>query len=113
MTQETTHPFSQNIFYEPIPFELLKTYETAPQIMVSVNNTPAVCHSMACDFTYTVAAAEVNAFTFDPSTLLVTVTGTTLPTTTPDIHSIRFAQTDCTMDNSTVTDTGFSCTLVH
>jgi len=26
----TTVPYSSNLFYEPIPFEMLKTYETKP-----------------------------------------------------------------------------------
>ena len=75
--------------------------------MVSVNNTPAVCHGMACDFTYTVPTSSVSSFTFDQVSLLVTVTGTDLPVTSPDIHSVRFAHSDCTIDNSTLTDTGF------
>ena len=79
--------------------------------MVNVNNTPAVCHSMRCDFTYTVPTSSVSSFTFDPSSLLLTVVGSDLPVTTPDVHSdvhsVKFAQSDCTIDNSTVTATGF------
>jgi len=47
---ETVLPYGTNLFFEPIPFEMLKTYETKPQLIVSVNGLPAVCHSLKCDF---------------------------------------------------------------
>jgi hypothetical protein len=34
----TTVPYSSNLFYEPIPFEMLRTYETLPQLIVTVND---------------------------------------------------------------------------
>ena len=37
---------NMNPEYEPIPFEMLKSYETAPQILVSVNVNSAVCHRL-------------------------------------------------------------------
>jgi hypothetical protein len=52
-TSTTIVPFSSNLFYEPIPFEMLKTYETEPQVIVKVKDLPAVCHNLTCDFTYT------------------------------------------------------------
>lgn len=61
----TTVPYGTNLFYEPIPFEMLRTYETEPQLIVSVGNLPAVCHNLTCDFTYTLPEGEVTSFTFD------------------------------------------------
>jgi hypothetical protein len=34
------------IFYEAIPFEMLRTYETKPQIKVQVGDYPAVCKNL-------------------------------------------------------------------
>ena len=48
-----------NVFYEPIPFELLKTYETKPQVIVNIGGEPAVCDGMACDFTYLDPVGEI------------------------------------------------------
>jgi len=31
---KVTIPYGQNLFFEPIPFEMLKTYETKPQVLV-------------------------------------------------------------------------------
>jgi len=34
----TTVPYSSNLFYEPIPFEMIRTYETEPQLIVTVGD---------------------------------------------------------------------------
>jgi hypothetical protein len=52
MYSNTTTPYSNNLFYEPIPFEWLKTHETQPQLIVSVNGEPAVCHNLTCGYAY-------------------------------------------------------------
>jgi len=79
----TPSPYGTNLFYAPVPFEFLKTYEEKPQVLVSVDGEPAVCHNMTCDFTYVEAAGEVTAATFDPITKKLVITGTALPTLTP------------------------------
>ena len=100
--QATTVPYSQNLFYEPIPFEMLKTYETKPQIIVTVDGKPAVCHSMTCDYQYTDPVGSISSFTFDASTRLLTVTGVGIPTSSgsgrrlqaaTSIDSVWFANT--------------------
>jgi uncharacterized protein YkwD len=79
----TVLPYGTNLFYGPVPFEFLQTYEEKPQVIVSVDGEPAVCHNMTCDFTYVEAAGEVTAATFDPATKKLVITGTALPTLTP------------------------------
>ena len=49
-----TIPYGVNLFYEPIPFEMLKTYETEPQVLVTVGDFPAVCHNLTCNYNYTI-----------------------------------------------------------
>lgn len=44
-TKANLMEYSSNIFYRAIPFELLKTFETLPQVIVNVGKHPAVCHS--------------------------------------------------------------------
>jgi len=111
ISQNTTIPYSSNLFYEPIPFEMLKTYETEPQVIVTVDGLPAVCHNLTCNFTYIAAVGEVTAFTFTESTRRLSLTGTSFPTNSSDIRSIEFAKSECVLDTSTLTSTSLQCTL--
>lgn len=45
---------SDNLYYDVVPFEMLRTVETKPQVIVTVDGLPAVCHNLTCDFTYTI-----------------------------------------------------------
>lgn len=45
---------STNIFYPAIPFEMLRTYELNPQVIVKVGDYPAVCKNLSCDYQYTI-----------------------------------------------------------
>lgn len=66
--QSTPVPASTNLYYEAIPFEMLRTYETKPQVIVKVGEFPAVCHNLTCDFDYTIPVGEVTAFTYTANT---------------------------------------------
>ena len=80
-TDETTHTdeVGTNLFYEPIPFEFIRTFEELPQLIVSVNEVPAVCHNLTCDFTYIEPVGIIDSFTYDHSTRVLVITGTNLP----------------------------------
>jgi hypothetical protein len=101
------------LFYDPVPFEMLKTYDTIPQIVVTVNDLPAMCHNITCGFNYTEPVGEITSFTFDTASNKVTIVGTSLPTAAADIYSVEFAKSLCTVDSTTVTATGFECTLIQ
>jgi hypothetical protein len=107
----TTVPYSSNLFYEGIPFDFIRTYETEPQVIVTVNNEPAVCHNLTCGFTYVEAVGEITSFTFDESTKKLVMTGVDLPTLAENITSVEFALSYCTVDVSTISDTTLECTL--
>jgi hypothetical protein len=47
---ETVVSYNKNLMFYPIPFEMLNTYEEVPQVLVTVDDIPAVCHSMECGF---------------------------------------------------------------
>lgn len=66
-----TIPASTNLFYEAVPFEMLRTYETKPQVLVTVGDYPAVCHNLTCHFNYTVPEGEVTGFTYTESSKLL------------------------------------------
>lgn len=102
---------STNLFYEPIPFEFLKTFETLPQVIVWVDEMPAVCHNLTCDFTYIEAVGEITSYTYDDSTGELSIVGTDLPISMDEIERISFAESECTIDETTLTETGVTCTL--
>lgn len=92
---------------------MLKTYETEPQLIVTVGNLPAVCHNMTCGFTYVAPVGEVTSFTFDQSTSKLVLTGTELPSMITDIDKVEFALSRCSVDESTLSATNLECTLVQ
>lgn len=63
--QSIVTPATNNLYWPVIPFEMLKTYEVEPQVIVTVGDLPAVCHNMTCNWNYTIPIGEVSAFTYD------------------------------------------------
>jgi hypothetical protein len=115
-TNSTVQPYGTNLFYKTIPFEYLKTFEDRPQLIVSVNDLPAVCHNLNCNYTYVEPTGKkVNSFTYDANTQILTLVGTDLPTTIASIQHIAFAKTLCKLDNTLVFtgSTQIQCTLAR
>jgi hypothetical protein len=97
-----------NVYYPVIPFEMIFTDETQPQVLVTVDDLPAVCKGLACGYAYTDPQSEVTAVSL--SGMEVSLTGTGLPTT--DI-TVTIASEPCTVDMSTNTDTSITCTIAN
>lgn len=108
---ETIVPYSDNLWYETLPFEMIRTFEEKPQLVVTVDDVPVVCHNMTCDFTYTEPVGEVTSYGYNNVTKVLTLEGTDLPNTTANISSVYFALTHCTINESSVTNTSLECTL--
>jgi hypothetical protein len=99
-TAETVVAYNKNLLFMPIPFEMLNTYETSPQMLVTVDTMPAVCHGMNCGYNTTAAVGSVTTFTYDDSNnRTLTITGTNLPTNSSLIQSVSFAGSNCTLIN--------------
>lgn len=94
---ETIVPYGKNLMFWPIPFEMLETYEEKPQMLVEIDDMPAVCHSMKCDFTHVAAVGEVTSFTYDANLKKLTMTGTNLPDNKSKVQEITFAGSTCTV----------------
>jgi hypothetical protein len=115
---ETIVPYGKNLLFFPIPFEMLETYEEKPQMLVEIDDMPAVCHSMDCGFMHIPAVGEITEFTAYLSGAFKTVTikGTNLPDNVSKIQSIKFADSTCTPIPSdevagTLSDTEVVCML--
>jgi hypothetical protein len=109
ITWETVTNYNSNLFYEPIPFEMLKTYETQPQLIVSVDGLPAVCHNLTCGYAYVDPVGTVTAFTFNAGASSISITGTDFDAS--PIKEIKFAKSRCLVDAATFSATNIDCTL--
>lgn len=104
---------STNLYFEAVPFEMMRTYETQPQVIVKVGELPAVCHNLTCNFKYTTPVGEVTAFTYTARSRQLQLTGVDLPATVSTIRHVEFAHSLCTIDESTVSNSSLTCTLDH
>jgi hypothetical protein len=104
---------STNLFWEAVPFEMLRTYEEQPQVLVTVGDYPAVCHNMTCHYNYTVPEGEVTNFTYDSSTRALWINGTNLPADLSLIRHVEFGHSFCTIDEATVSNASLDCILDH
>jgi hypothetical protein len=95
---------TKNVYYKFIPFEMLYTDEATAQVLVKVDDMPAVCVNLNCGYTYEQSSAEVS--TMNVNALAVDIAGTNLPT---DVQSISIGHANCAV---TANDgTSISCTL--
>jgi len=83
---EVLRPYGQSLMFEPVGLEFLYSDAQKPQVLVDVDGLPALCLNLNCDYSYIAASAEITAQTFDASTLQLTVTGTSLPTSGLSVH---------------------------
>lgn len=78
VTEAEFHPRSGNIYYEVLPFEYLYTDESQPQVIVTVDGSPALCTTLNCEYLYASVAGEVTSMTVTGTS--IAITGTLLPT---------------------------------
>lgn len=97
------------IFYEAIPFEMLRTFETNPQVEVQVGDYPAVCKNINCDYNFVIPEGEVTGFTYTAGTRELQLTGLDLPANASLIRMIEFAHSKCTV--TSVSNSTIVCTL--
>jgi len=88
---------SKSLFYESIPFEMLRTHETKPQVVVQVGDYPAVCKNLTCHYNYTVPEGIVTGFTYTAATRQLQLQGTDLPVNASMIRKVEFAHSLCTL----------------
>jgi hypothetical protein len=92
MSQGTIVPFSKDLFFQSIPMEWMYTIHEKPQVILKNDGLYAVCPDMNCEYTYVnpPVGTEITAFSYTAGVL--TITGTSLPTTN---YTIEFAMVAC------------------
>ena len=95
-----------NLFFEPIPREMLYTSVTKPQVKLTIDGIEAACANVNCDYEYTTSLASVTGQAL--SGLDLTIDGTNLPISS---QTVIFGGAAC----GTVTGTSsqLTCTLSH
>jgi hypothetical protein len=84
------------LFYEPVPFEFLYTYETKPQVIVNVAGIEAVCDSLDCGYNYVLPTSLITGTSLTGTTL--TITGTNFSSS---IQSVMFSHIECAITEVT------------
>jgi hypothetical protein len=66
--------------FEPVGLEFLYSDAQSPQVLVNVDGLPALCVNLNCDYNYVEPNTIITGQTYNPSTKVLIVTGTNLPT---------------------------------
>jgi hypothetical protein len=97
------------IFYDAIPFEMLRTYETDPQVKVWIGDYPAVCKNLNCNYTYVEPEGNVTSFAYTSDTRELVLTGTDLPMNASMVRYVKFAHSKCSI--TAISNESLTCTL--
>jgi len=92
-------PFGESLYWQVIPGEYFFTRETTPQVIVNVDEMPALCTGLQCDYQYIQGEALITGFQMVSDTEL-RIEGVNLSTPL----RVQFANLECT--NVQVTSIG-------
>jgi hypothetical protein len=104
----TTHDYGTNLYFEPIPLEMMRFPASAPQIEVLVDGIPALCPNFNCEFAYIEAVGEITGQTVTGTS--VSITGTNLPTTG---FTVTIADQECDTGSHNAIETEITCSLTE
>lgn len=102
----TLREYGANLFFEPVPMEMLYTAVTKPQILVNVEGMPAACANLNCDYLYVDSTAQVTGQSLAGNQ--ITVDGVNFPT---EILDVRVGGVGCGPVTGTATQ--IVCTLAQ
>lgn len=91
-----------SIVYMPVPYEMLRTHHSNPQIVMTVDSLPVGCRAVDCDYLYEDPAPSVSGFNVagENSGDQMTITGTDFPS---ELVAINFADTFCEVTSISTT----------
>ena len=70
--EEMVRGYGSSAFIEVIPFEMLYTAETSPQVEVVVGGMPALCANLSCGYDYESTDALVTGMTVTGLNVVIT-----------------------------------------
>ena len=77
---EVVRKYGESLMFEPIGLDFLSTSAQTPQVLVSVDGIAALCPDLNCNYSYISSTASITAQSYDKVTKVLTITGTSLPT---------------------------------
>jgi hypothetical protein len=83
---EVLHEFGSSIFYEQVPYEMLKTYVDKPQVSVKVGKEHAICEKNNCGFTFTRSRSIITRYEYIKITKILIIYGTDLPEDSSEVE---------------------------
>lgn len=98
-------PYGPNAMIDVLPFEMLYTAETQPQVIVMIDDYPALCATTECGYVYETTDALITGVAVTGTN--VVLTGVSFPV--DDIISIKFGQELCV--TSSTSETSITCDL--
>ena len=107
ITQNLT-PNDNDQYFNVIPSEFLRTYQTAPQLTVEIDSTGVICAGN-CTFTYLQSADLPAIASFSESDQALTFQGTGFDSSSLDNYQITVGSGACSITE--VTSTSITCTL--
>jgi hypothetical protein len=63
---------AENLFFNPVPLEMLFTPALKPQVLVTVDGLEAICPDDNCGYSYVTSVGEITDTTLSGTTLTVT-----------------------------------------
>jgi hypothetical protein len=107
--------YKENLWFEPVPMEMLYTMADRPQVRVTVNGLPAVCPENNCGYKY-VEAGNANIDDTVLSGKQITIKGSDFDeehdceAEAKDMK-VEFADQDCEIDSTDLASGDIVCTL--
>ena len=97
--------FGPNAFVDVLPFENLYTAETEPQVIVMIDDYPALCSTTECGYNYETTDAILSFMAISGKTVQIVTANIPID----DILWIKLGEEQCIIDD--ITDTAIVCTL--
>ena len=107
---EEVRPYGKSILMPIINPEYLFTIETKPQVIIQIDEFPAICKNLNCDYTYVEPPAKVTSLTVDDDGITVIITGEALPL---ELVSVELGNVQCLVDQEFLpsTEIEIQCSL--
>lgn len=107
-TTDVTVPYDASVlFYENIPYDMLRTVHSNPQVLMTVDDLPVACREVDCDYLYidtTPLVTGIAASNGNNAGDSMTISGSNFE---DYVKLIEFADTTCTP--SSVSSTSITC----
>lgn len=94
---ERLRSFGKNLWFDPIPLEMLYTPAYTPQVRITVDGLDAVCPEENCGYTYTESVGSISDVELDGSRMVVRGASLNDASQTSTPIRVEFAGAECVL----------------